>query len=61
VLPLRLRIPAENKLRQNADLIIDQLRTIDNRRLKHPPLLKCSDAFMLQVNQCMQEVLGIPG
>jgi len=59
--PLRLRIPAENKLRQNSDLLIDQLRAIDNRCLTQAPLLKCSDAFMLQVNQCMQEVLGIPG
>jgi len=59
--PLRLRISAEHKLRQNSDLLIDQLRAIDNRRLTPPPLLKCSDAFMLQVNQCMQEVLGIPG
>jgi len=59
--PLRLRILAEHKLRQNSDLLIDQLRAIDNRRLTQPPLLKCSDTFMLQVNQCMQEVLGIPG
>jgi len=59
--PLRLRIRAEHKLRQDSDLLIDQLRAIDNRRLSQPPLLKCSDDFMLQVNQCMQEVLGIPG
>jgi len=58
---LRLRISAEHQLRQNSDLLIDQLRAIDNRRLTQPPLLKCSDAFMLQVNQCIQEVLGIPG
>jgi len=59
--PLRLRISAENKLKQPSDLLIDQLRAIDNRRLTQTPLLKCSDAFMRQVNECMQEVLGIPG
>jgi len=57
--PLRLRISAENKLKQTSDLLIDQLRAIDNRRLMQEPLLKCNDAFMLQVDQCMQEVLGI--
>jgi len=59
--PLRLCIPAEGKLKHSSDLLIDQLRAIDNRRLMQAPLLKCSDAFMLQVDQCMQEVLGISG
>jgi len=57
--PLRLRIPAGGKLNKTSDLIIDQLRAIDNRRLIEDPLLKCTDTFMLRVEQCMQEILGI--
>jgi len=57
--PLRLRIPAAGKLKQTSDLLIDQLRAIDNRRLMKGPLLKCTDTFMHHVDQCMQEVLGI--
>lgn len=57
--PLRLRIAAEEKLLQASDLLIDQLRAIDNRRLSKGPLLQCSDAFMQSVEQCVQAVLGI--
>ena len=58
--PLRLRIAAKNKLNKASDLLIDQLRAIDNRRLIGETLLQCPDAFMEQVNQCLQDVLGIP-
>lgn len=59
--PLRLRIPASGKLKQTSDLLIDQLRAIDNRRLIEGSLLICSETFMQRVDQCMQEVLGIFG
>ncbi|WP_201265648.1 type II toxin-antitoxin system PemK/MazF family toxin [Mariprofundus sp. EBB-1] len=57
--PLRLRLAAKDKLNKTSDLLIDQLRAIDNRRLIGEALLQCPDAFMEQVNQCMQEVLGM--
>jgi len=57
--PLRLRLPAQSELNKTSDLLIDQLRAIDNRRLIGEPLLICPDAFMEQVNRCIQEVLGI--
>ncbi|MGB4782623.1 type II toxin-antitoxin system PemK/MazF family toxin, partial [Candidatus Methylomirabilis sp.] len=31
--PLRIRIPASGRMRHDSDLLIDQLRAIDNRRL----------------------------
>jgi len=58
--PLRLRIAMADKLDKTSDLLIDQLRAIDNRRLMETPLLTCSEALMQRVDQCMQEVLGIP-
>lgn len=57
--PLRLRIYAGDKLNKTSDLLIDQMRAIDNHRLIEEPLLKCTDAFMLRVDQCMHAVLGI--
>jgi len=57
--PLRVRIAAKEKLNKTSDLLIDQLRAIDNRRLIEGPLLQCSDEFMRHVEQCMQTVLSI--
>src|SRR5512135_1779394 len=31
--PLRVRVPAQSSIRRDSDLLIDQLRAIDNRRL----------------------------
>ena len=57
--PLRMRIAAADKLLQSSDLLIDQLRSIDNRHLTEKPLLQCSDNEMRAIDQYMQEVLGI--
>lgn len=57
--PLRVRIAAKERLNKASDLLIDQLRAIDNRRLIEGPLLQCSDEFMRHVEQCMQAVLSI--
>ena len=57
--PLRLRVSASGDLRQDSDLLLDQLRAIDNRRLRHGPLLRLPLAFMAQVNQALREVLDL--
>jgi len=36
--PLRLRIPPEGKRSRDSDLLMDQMRAIDNRRLMRGPL-----------------------
>lgn len=36
--PLRLRVQAQGKLRKDSDLLVDQLRAIDNQRLIKGPL-----------------------
>ena len=57
--PLRLRVPAAENLRQESDLLLDQLRAIDNRRLRHGPLLRLSPTLMARVNQSLREVLDV--
>ena len=36
--PLRLRLPAQGRLKKDSDLLLDQLRAIDNRRPVEGPL-----------------------
>jgi mRNA interferase MazF len=57
--PLRLRVTATGRLRQDSDLLIDQLRAIDNRRLMQGPLAKLPASVMLHVDQAVKEVLDI--
>lgn len=56
--PLRLRIKAQDKLIKDSDLLIDQIRAIDNKRLIDGPLVKCLDSFMSTVYQAVSEVMG---
>lgn len=57
--PLRLRLAAHSGLDKDSDLLIDQLRAIDNRRLVKGPLLQCSPEFMQRVALALSEVLDI--
>jgi mRNA interferase MazF len=57
--PLRLRVAASSRLRQDSDLLIDQLRAIDNQRLVQGPLTRLPAPFMRRVGQAMKEVLDI--
>ena len=59
--PLRLRIKAFAKLKHDSDLLIDQLRAIDNRRLASGPLGVCSPLLMRKVQAAIIEVLDLPG
>lgn len=57
--PLRFRLQVQPGLDKASDVLIDQLRAIDNRRLLQGPLLQCEAGFMSKVDVAMQEVLGI--
>lgn len=57
--PLRLRIAAQAGLDKDSDLLLDQLRAIDNKRLTQGPLLQCTPDFMRRVDQALIEVLDI--
>lgn len=55
--PLRIRINAQDKLEQDSDLLIDQIRAIDNRRLIQGPLTQLSSEQMKNVYNAIFEVL----
>lgn len=57
--PLRIRLPASDRLRHQSDLLIDQLRAIDNRRLTQGPLMRVSEEILVQVDEAVREVLDI--
>ena len=57
--PLRIRIPASSRMRHDSDLLIDQLRAIDNRRLVQGPIAHLSNALMAQVAEAVWEILDL--
>ncbi len=57
--PLRIRCPAAGRLRQDTDLLIDQLRAIDNRRLLQGPITRVPQALMNRVGDALREVLDL--
>jgi mRNA interferase MazF len=57
--PLRIRLKSEGLLEKDSDLLIDQLRAIDNRRLVQGPLLQLDDLTLSQINAAIREVLGL--
>lgn len=57
--PLRLRVAATDRLRRDSDLLIDQLRAIDNRRLVQGPMAKLSSALMTRVHEALADVLDL--
>ena len=56
--PLRIRIKAQEKLKKDSDLLIDQIRTIDNKRFAHGPLVKLTKQQMRMVYEAVFEVIG---
>ena len=57
--PLRIRVPASGRLLRDSDLLIDQLRAIDNRRLARGPITRLPAALMEKVEAAMLEVLDL--
>jgi mRNA interferase MazF len=57
--PLRVRVHAQSSLRRNSDLLIDQIRAIDNSVLVKGPLSRLDEATMEVVGAALREVLGL--
>lgn len=57
--PLRIRIKAHNKLERDSDLLIDQIRSIDNKHLILGPLTTCSPIIMQTIYKAILEVIGV--
>src|SRR6266851_7274347 len=57
--PLRILVNARSSPRRYSDLLIDQLRAIDNRRLVKGPLSRLDEATMDRVGAAVREVLDL--
>jgi mRNA interferase MazF len=57
--PLRIRVHAQSSIRRDSDLLIDQIRAIDNRVLVKGPLARLDEATMERVGSAVREVLDI--
>jgi mRNA interferase MazF len=57
--PLRIPVPRLAGMKRKSDLLIDQLRAIDNRRLVKGPLARLPQPIMEKVEDAMLEVLGV--
>ncbi len=57
--PLRIRVKARENLTRDSDLLIDQIRAIDNRRITSGPIVKLEPELMKSVYQAVLEVIGI--
>ena len=57
--PLRLRLSARDRLDRDADLLIDQIRAIDNQRLATGPLTLLGAEEMSRIYPAILEVMGI--
>ena len=55
--PLRARVKAQDRLEKDSDLLIDQIRAVDNRRLVDGPLTQLSSEQMRHVYQSIYEVI----
>ncbi len=57
--PLRVPAPTSGRLLQNSDLLVDQLRTINNQRLVDGPLATLDAPTMRKVAEAIREVLEL--
>lgn len=56
--PLRIRIHARDLLEKDSDLLIDQIRAIDNKRFVQGPLTILTKEQMKCIYEAVSEVIG---
>jgi mRNA interferase MazF len=57
--PLRIRIEAQEGLEKDSDLLLDQLRAIDNKCLIKGPLTRLGEEELRNVYDAVCEVIGM--
>jgi mRNA interferase MazF len=57
--PLRFRIARRGNLKADSDVMIDQVRTIDNRRFTGEPLAALTVGEMAEIEEYLKIVLGM--
>jgi len=55
---LRLTLPARDRLRRECQILVDQPRTLDRRRIGDGPLTRLTGEEMAAVERVLQAVLG---
>lgn len=56
--PLRVTVAARDNLRVDSQILIDQIRAIDNRRFSSGVLTALTEREMALVEECLKIVLG---
>ncbi len=56
--PLRFNLAAREALNKSSDVMIDQARAIDNRRITSEPLTSLSEGEMETIERYMKIILG---
>ena len=56
---IRVTIPARDRLRRDCQIMIDQPRTLDRRRLGEGPLAKLTPEELLAVERSLLAVMGV--
>jgi mRNA interferase MazF len=57
--PLRVRVAPTGRLKRQSDVLVDQLRAIDNRRLVDGPLARLSPTVVRQIDLAIRDVLDL--
>jgi mRNA interferase MazF len=57
--PLRIRVSGADRLPRDSDLLMDQMRAIENRRLVRGPMLRLPAVAMKRVGRALMEVIGM--
>lgn len=57
---LRISLPARDRLLRDCQVMVDQPRTLDRRRLGEGPLTRLTDDEMAAVERSLLAVIGIP-
>ncbi len=57
--PLRIRLRASGTLRKDSDLLIDQVRAIDNQRLIQGPLTRLPQQQLRAVGTALRDVFDL--
>jgi mRNA interferase MazF len=55
--PLRIRVKAFEGVEKDSDLLIDQMRAIDNRRFIKGPLAKCPLRVMQEIQKSILDII----
>lgn len=56
---MRVSLPARGRLRLDCQVMVDQPRTLDRRRIGEGPLTKLTESEMAQIEESLQAMLGM--